>query len=114
MTSPNFENLVLFEQVLRTVASISAVDQLCQELKLRARRGIYRIPVVIWLMIFQRLHSKGTLSTAVHFLARQAVHWKDQPDTCKRISLQQISVRTGGYCHATEIAHTDSQSSVRS
>src|SRR5437764_41608 len=100
MTSPNFENLVLFEQVLRTVASISADDQLCQELKLRARRGIYRIPVVIWLMIFQRLHSKGTLSTAVHFLARQAVHWKDQPDTCKRISLQQISVRTGGYCQA--------------
>jgi putative transposase len=99
MTSRNYD-VVLFEQVLRTAASINAVDQVCQKLKLKVRRGIYRIPVVIWLMIFQRLHSKGTLSAAVHFLARQAVHWSDQPDSCKRILQQQISTRTGGYCQA--------------
>jgi len=102
MTSPNYKDLVLFEQVLRTAASISAVDQLCQELKVKARRGIYRIPVVIWLMIYQRLHPKGTLSEAVHFLSRQSVHWKDQPGVCKRISLQQISSNTGGYCQARQ------------
>src|SRR5438445_13707991 len=72
------------------------------ELKLKVRRGIYRIPVVIWLMIYQRLHPKGTLSEAVHFLARQSLHWKDQPDVCKPILLQQISVSTGGYCQARQ------------
>ena len=68
MTSPNYKDLVLFEQILRTATSIHAVDQLCQRLKLKAHRGIYRIPVVIWFMIYQRLQSKGTLSEAVHFL----------------------------------------------
>ena len=100
MTSPNYKDLVLFEQILRTATSIHAVDQLCQRLKLKAHRGIYRIPVVIWFMIYQRLQSKGTLSEAVHFLARQAVHGKDQPDICKRISLCRISTRTGGYGQA--------------
>ena len=70
------------------------------ETEAEGARGIYRIPVVIWLMIYQRLQSKGTLSEAVHFLSRQSVHWKDQPDICKRISLQKISTRTGGYCQA--------------
>lgn len=100
MTSPNYKDLALFEQVLRTAASINAVDELCQKLKLKLRRGIYGIPVVVWLMIYQRLHCKGTLSEAVHFLARQAVHWTDQPDICKRISLGRISTCTGGYCQA--------------
>lgn len=100
MTSPKYQDLVLFEQILRTAASINAVDQVCQRLKLKSHRGIYRLPVVIWLMIYQRLQSKGTLSDAVHFLSRQAVHWKDQPDVCKRISLQRISTCTGGYCQA--------------
>ena len=35
MTSPNYKDLVLFEQILRTAASINAVDQLCQRLKLK-------------------------------------------------------------------------------
>ena len=100
MVSPDYKDLVLFEQVLRTAASLNAIDQGCQKLQLKMRRGVYRIPVVIWLMIFQRLHCKGTLSAAVHFLARQAVHWKDQRGACKRILQQQISTRTGGYCQA--------------
>ena len=102
MTSPQYKDLLLIEQVLRTMASISAVDQLCEKLKLRARRRIYRIPVVIWLMIYQRLQPKGTLSQAVHFLSRQSVHWKDRPDACKRILLQQVSISTGGYCQARQ------------
>src|SRR5262249_15367339 len=74
--------------------------ELCQKLKLKLRRGIYGIPVVVWLMIYQRLHSKGTLSEAVHFLARQAAHWADQPDICKRILRGRISTCTGGGCEA--------------
>jgi putative transposase len=100
VTSPNSFDLELFEQVLRTAASMPAIDKICQELKVKARRGIYRLPVVIWLMIFQRLNSKGTLSSAVHFLARQAVHWKNQRDACKRVAEQRISTRTGGYSQA--------------
>lgn len=100
MTSPTFFDFGLFEQVLRTAASLTAIHQICQKLKLKPRRGIYRIPVVIWLMIYQRLNSKRTLSAAVHFLARQAVHWQDQPDACKRVVDQRISTHTGGYGQA--------------
>ena len=115
MTSPNYKDLVLFEQILRTATSIHAVDQLCQRLKLKAHRGIYRIPVVIWFMIYQRLQSKGTLSEAVHFLARQAVHGKDQPDICKRIfALSDLHPHGRVWSSPAEMAHTDSQSSVRS
>jgi hypothetical protein len=100
MTSPNYFDLGLFEQILRTAASAEAIQEICRELKVKTRRGIYRVPVVIWLIIFQRLNAKGTLSAAVHFLARQAMHWLNQPDACKRIAEQRISARTGGYSQA--------------
>ena len=54
--------------------------------------------VVIRLMIYQRLNSKGTLSSAVQFLARHAVQWQEQANACKRVREHQISTRTGGYC----------------
>jgi hypothetical protein len=40
---------------------------------IRARRGIYSLAVVVWLMIYQRLNRKSTLSAAVQFLAREGV-----------------------------------------
>lgn len=102
MTSPDSIDLVLFERILQTAASASAIDQLCQEHNLKVRRGIYSLVVVVWLMIYQRLHSKGTLSAAVHFLARQAVHWQKQSQSCKRVRADRISTRTGGYCQARQ------------
>jgi putative transposase len=59
--------------------------------------------MVIWLMIYQRLHEKGTLAAAVQQLARLAengpLYWSDQ---CKRILQGRISANTGGYCQARQ------------
>ena len=69
MTSPASIDLILFERILQTAASASSIDQLCQEHNIKVRRGIYSLAVVVWLMIYQRLSSKRTLSAAVHVLA---------------------------------------------
>src|SRR5260370_11384530 len=100
MTSPNFVDLSLFEQILRAVAPTTFLAQLCQEHNLKFRRGIYTLTVVIWLMIYQRLSGKGSLSAAVQFLARHAVHWQKLGNICKRVREQRISTGTGGYCQA--------------
>ena len=100
MTSPDSLDLKVLERILHTAASASAIDVLCQEQHYKARRGIYSLVVVIWLMIYQRLNSKGTLSSAVQFLARQAAHWKGCAEVGKRVREGRISIRTGGYCQA--------------
>src|SRR5579864_3182590 len=97
MTSPISLDLDLFARILETTVSTSFVDQLCRKRKLKLRRGIYSLTVVLWLMIYQRLNSKRTLSSAVHFLAREASHWLRLGN--KRFA-GRISTRTGGYCRA--------------
>src|ERR1700730_12995124 len=99
MTSPNSIDLDTFERVLQTTVSVGFLDQLCRKHKVRARPGIYSLAVVIWLMIYQRLHSKGTLSAAVQFLAREAPQWRHHP-VSRAVSEGRISTRTGGYCRA--------------
>lgn len=100
MTSPHAVDPVLFERMLQTAASACAVDELCREHGWRVRRGIYSLVVVIWLMIYQRLNSKRTLSSAVQFLARHADHWQELPHVGKRVRERRISTRTGAYCQA--------------
>jgi len=100
MTSPNTVDPIVFERMLLTAASPSAIDELCREQGWKVRRGIYSLAVVIWLMIYQRLNSKRTLSSAVQFLARNADHWQEQPHVGKRVREGRISTRTGGYCQA--------------
>src|SRR6266568_1109897 len=100
MTSPNSVDPVLFERLLQSAVSASAIDDLCRERGWKVRRGIYSLVVVIWLMIYQRLNSKRTLSSAVQFLARHANHWQEQPHVGKRVRECRISTRTGGYCQA--------------
>jgi hypothetical protein len=51
-------------------------------------------------MIYQRLNSKGTLSSAVQFLARQAILWQPRADVGKRVREGRVSTATGGYCQA--------------
>jgi len=112
MTSPNSVNPILFERMLQTAASASAIDELCREHGWKARRGIYSLVVVIWLMIYQRLHGKRTLSAAVQFLARHADAWQEQPYVGKRIRERRISTRTGAYCQARRKMPTLVASSV--
>jgi hypothetical protein len=98
MTSPLSLDLDLFARILETTVSTAFVEQLCRKRKLKLRRGIYSLTVVVWLMIYQRLNSKGTLSSAVHFLAREAFHWRRLGN--QRLLAGRISTRTGGYCRA--------------
>lgn len=100
MTSPSSLDLGMLEHILQTAVSASSIEQICLKHNLKVRRGIYSVFVVVWLMIYQRLNGKGTLSSAVQFLARQAMHWKQRPDAGKRIREGRISARTGGYCQA--------------
>ena len=100
MTSPTSLDLTLFERILRTVASATAINQLCQEHSYKVRGGIYSVAVLVWLMIYQRLNDKGTLSSAVQFLARQAMNWQTSPHVGKRVREGRISTATGGYCQA--------------
>ncbi|HYM12280.1 MAG TPA: IS4 family transposase [Bryobacterales bacterium] len=100
VTSPTSINLNLFEQLLQTTVSASFLQELCREHKVKARQGIYGLAVVIWLMIYQRLDGKKTLSSAVQFLARQAVHWRQGRTVGKRVREGRVSTRTGGYCQA--------------
>jgi hypothetical protein len=112
MTSPDSVDPILFERMLQTAASTSAIDELCREHGWKVRRGIYSLVVVIWLMIYQRLNSKRTLSSAVQFLVRHADHWQEQPQVGKRVRERRISTRTGAYCQARHKMPTLVASSV--
>ena len=102
MTSANSLDPVLLLEVLRRVASAAFVDQLCRERGVAVRRGIYTMPVLIWLMIYQRLNGKRTLSSAVHWLASNNIGLQMQPQAGKRVLEDRISVHTGGYCQARQ------------
>jgi hypothetical protein len=74
--------------------------RLSQGLQLH-RNGIFTLPVVIWLMIFQRLHDKGTLSVAVQkvICGLPAVL---TPRPSKRLRERTVSSHTGGYNQARQ------------
>ncbi len=62
---------------------------------------IFSLPVVIWLMIFQRLQLKGTLAAAV----QQVIHGLPpelSPRICKRQREGNVSSNTGGYNQARQ------------
>src|SRR2546422_2282618 len=99
MTSPVSIDFDLLEQILRTTVSVSFIDQVCRKRKVKARRGIYSLTVVVWLMIYQRLNGKRTLSSAVQFLARGAGHLQTSPPP-KPMREGGISSPTRGYCPA--------------
>src|SRR5215471_9571889 len=100
MTSPLSIDVNTFERVLQTTVSLGFIDQLCRRRKVKVRAGIYSLAVVVWLMIYQRLNSKRTLSSAVQFLAHEARHWRRRHFPSRAISEGRISTRTGGYCRA--------------
>ena len=74
--------------------------QLEEELNLPSRRRIFHLPLVVWLMISQRLNAKATLSTAV-----QQVVQKQVPGLLpehKRIREGTVSCHTGAYSDARQ------------
>lgn len=64
------------------------------------RGGIFCLPLVIWMMITQRLQSGGTLATAVQQL--RSGGYRDLLTRCKRVRERRISAATGGYCQARQ------------
>jgi putative transposase len=100
MTSPVSIDMDMFERVLQTTVSVGFIDQLCRRRRVKVRAGIYSLAVVVWLMIYQRLNSKRTLSSAVQFLAHEALHWRRRHGGSRAMPDGRISTRTGGYCRA--------------
>ena len=74
--------------------------QLQIELHLSVRQRIFSLPMVVWLMISQRLDSKATLSTAVQQVVQQ------QPQSLlsdhRRIREGTVSCHTGAYSDARQ------------
>jgi putative transposase len=64
------------------------------------RNGIYSARVVIFMMIDQRLHARGTLARSVE----QLVQGRFDPllSQCKRVREKKIALSTGGYCQARQ------------
>jgi hypothetical protein len=74
--------------------------QMEQELGLPARRRVFNLPLVVWLMIAQRLDAKATMSTAVQQVAQQRpqVLLTDH----KRNREGTVSCHTGAYSDARQ------------
>jgi hypothetical protein len=94
MASPacSVELLSLFERL----APNSLFADLIPEKGVGSGKGIYSFAVVIWLMIVQRLHTQGTLSSALQQLL-QIRPGNLLPD-CKRVRDGNLSPHPGGYC----------------
>src|SRR5665213_1018666 len=80
--------------------SSGVVEYLQKQAGVKVRNSIYTIPVVIWLMILQRLQPGGTLATGVEALLGGAAD--SLLSRCRRARQKRISRRTGGYSHARQ------------
>jgi len=67
----------------------------------RYHNGIFTLPVVIWLMILQRLHDKGTLLVAVRSVTC-GLPAALIPQPSKRVREHHVSSHTGGYNQARQ------------
>jgi hypothetical protein len=74
--------------------------ELSQKHGCRFRDGIYSAPVVVWLMIWQRLQGTRSLSAAVQYLLQGGA--KDLVSACKRWTEDKVSASTGRYCQARQ------------
>ena len=82
------------------VAPAELFRLLQRQLKMSARDGIYSARLVIWMMMNQRLHARGTLARSVE----QLVQGRFDPllSQCKRARSRNIALSTGGYCQARQ------------
>ena len=71
-----------------------------RQMGVTVRNGIYSARLVIWMMIDQRLHARGTLASSVGEL----VQGRFDPllSRCKRVREKKIALSTGGYCQARQ------------
>lgn len=97
MASPEWSSIL---ELYQRIVCGGVVQYLQRQTQRRVKRGIYSAPVVMWLMMLQALHRRGTLVSAVQLLREGAARpllWK-----CRRVRSKRISGRTGGYCQARQ------------
>jgi hypothetical protein len=97
MTSPGFSSLLdLYQQVL--AGGVKCLTKKGRRRRQQRSLRVYCVPVVLWLMILQRLHAVGTLAAAVQLLLQGAAD--PLLPNCRRVRERKISAHTGGYCQA--------------
>ena len=84
----------------RWVVSSGALDRLLKQLGVRYRRRIYTPAVVLWLMIWQRLQPRATLSHAVRHLVQGP--GRSLLSDCRRVQQGCVSAAAGGYCQSIQ------------
>lgn len=84
----------------RWVVSSGILDRIQVQSGRRSRRGIYSLAVVLWLMIWQRLQPRNTMSQAVRQLVQGG--GGGLLGDCKRVREGRISPAAGGYCQAVQ------------
>ena len=101
MTSPTSVDPADLWRLLQKACPEERTQALCREQDYKLRRGIYSILVVIWLMMYQRLNSKRSSSSAVQWLVRNAASFHGR-NACKRVRSAHISANNGAYCQARQ------------
>jgi DDE family transposase len=101
MASPDLSSIAL---IYERCAPATLFEHLQKQAGVRTRRGIYSLRVVAWMMILQRLHAKGTLTTAVQLLQQGAAQGLLEP--CKRVREGRMGCSPGGYCQGRQRAST--------
>lgn len=87
------------EQCLLGLFTDLMSEEQWQEVEGRSRRSqIYTLPVVIAMMLLQRLNERGTQQEAVHQMV--AGRLDDLLGDCQRVRTGRISSNTGGYARA--------------
>src|ERR1041384_3087804 len=95
MPSSPWSNVV---ELYQRIVCGGAVQYLEKHAHPRCKRGVYSAQVVMWLMMLQALHARGTLASAVQLLREGAA--EPLLFRCRRVRRNSISGRTGGYCQA--------------
>ena len=90
----------VFDLYGRWVVCSGVLDRIQEQAAIRSRRGIYSLVVVLWLMIWQRLQPRGTLSHAVRQLVQGG--GRSLLCSCKRVREGRISQAAGGYCQSIQ------------
>jgi hypothetical protein len=98
MAIPDFDPIL--DLYGRCVVSSGLLQEIESRHGVHRRAGIYAGLVVLWLMIWQRLQPRATLSRAVRELVQGPGRQLLGP--CKRVREGRISAAAGGYCQAVQ------------
>ena len=103
-TAPGLQQKKRIASVLELflkVVPVAFFEHLSLPLKPRRHNGVFTLPVVIWLMIFQRLDDKGSLWVAVQEVVR-GLPASLIPRPSQRLRKRTVSSHTGGYNQARQ------------